>query len=84
MPLLSPGDAVLVLWRVKQTELKDTISLVLQCSQQIQEKYGIRETDVGQKLRLKIGMGSAGLAAACADAWPCAVLQGALQHQERR
>ncbi|XP_064372472.1 adenylate cyclase type 10-like [Dromaius novaehollandiae] len=50
------GDAVLVLWRVKQTELKDTISLVLQCSQQIQEKYGIRETDVGQKLRLKIGI----------------------------
>ncbi|XP_068808087.1 adenylate cyclase type 10-like, partial [Struthio camelus] len=50
------GDAVLVLWRTKHTQLRDTISLVLQCSQQIQEKYRIRETDVGLKLRLKIGI----------------------------
>ncbi|XP_068786038.1 adenylate cyclase type 10-like, partial [Struthio camelus] len=50
------GDAVLVLWRAKHTQLRDTISLVLQCSQQIQEKYRIRETDVGLKLRLKIGI----------------------------
>ncbi|XP_068808599.1 adenylate cyclase type 10-like, partial [Struthio camelus] len=50
------GDAVLVLWRAKHAQLRDTISLVLQCSQQIQEKYRIRETDVGLKLRLKIGI----------------------------
>lgn len=81
VPLLSPGDAVLVLWRVQHSQLRDTISLVLQCSQQIQDKYGIRETDVGLKLQLKIGMGSAGLVALCVDARPRAVPQRALQHQ---
>uniref|UniRef100_A0A8C7EI21 Adenylate cyclase 10 n=1 Tax=Nothoprocta perdicaria TaxID=30464 RepID=A0A8C7EI21_NOTPE len=56
VPLLSLGDAVLVLWRVRQAQLRDTISLVLQCSQRIQQKYGMRQTDVGLKLRLKIGI----------------------------
>ncbi|XP_062437657.1 adenylate cyclase type 10-like [Rhea pennata] len=50
------GDAVLVLWRVRQTQLRDTVGLVLQCSQQIQAKHGTRDTDVGLKLRLKIGV----------------------------
>ncbi|KGL83667.1 Adenylate cyclase type 10, partial [Tinamus guttatus] len=50
------GDAVLVLWRVEQAQLGDTISLVLQCSQRIQQKYGMRRTDVGLQLRLKIGI----------------------------
>ncbi|XP_062447265.1 adenylate cyclase type 10-like [Rhea pennata] len=50
------GDAVLVLWRVRQTQLRDTVGLVLQCSQQIQAKHGTRDTDVGLKLRLKIGI----------------------------
>ncbi|XP_062457160.1 adenylate cyclase type 10-like [Rhea pennata] len=50
------GDAVLVLWRVRETQLRDTISLVLQCCWQIQEKYSVRDTDVGLKLRLKIGI----------------------------
>ncbi|KAM8805399.1 adenylate cyclase type 10-like [Eudromia elegans] len=50
------GDAVLVLWRVKQAQLGDTIRLVLQCSQRIQQQFGVRRTDVGLKLRLKIGI----------------------------
>ncbi|XP_062457146.1 adenylate cyclase type 10-like [Rhea pennata] len=50
------GDAVLVLWRVRETQLRDTISLVLQCCRQIQEKYSVRDTDMGLKLRLKIGI----------------------------
>ncbi|XP_068264110.1 adenylate cyclase type 10-like [Nyctibius grandis] len=50
------GDAVLVLWRTRAQELAKTIRLVLQCSQQIQKKYGTRDTRVGQKLRLKIGI----------------------------
>ncbi|NXF41816.1 ADCYA cyclase, partial [Nyctibius bracteatus] len=55
-PLLSPGDAVLVLWRTRAQELAKTISLVLQCSRQIQKNYGTRDTYVGQELRLKIGI----------------------------
>ncbi|XP_054667428.1 adenylate cyclase type 10-like [Grus americana] len=50
------GDAVLVLWRTRPQELAKTISLVLQCSQQIQAKYGSRDTHMGQKMRLKIGI----------------------------
>ncbi|KAM9593453.1 adenylate cyclase type 10-like [Morphnus guianensis] len=50
------GDAVLVLWRAPAQELAKTISLVLQCSRQIQRKYGNRDTHVGQKVRLKIGI----------------------------
>ncbi|XP_052632500.1 adenylate cyclase type 10-like, partial [Harpia harpyja] len=50
------GDAVLVLWRAPSQELAKTISLVLQCSRQIQRKYGNRDTHVGQKVRLKIGI----------------------------
>ncbi|KAM6032732.1 adenylate cyclase type 10-like isoform 3-T3 [Theristicus caerulescens] len=50
------GDAVLVLWRTPPQELAKTISLVLQCSQQIQKKHGSRNTRVGLKLQLKIGI----------------------------
>ncbi|XP_074465224.1 adenylate cyclase type 10-like [Larus michahellis] len=50
------GDAVLVLWRTPPQEVARTISLVLHCSQQIQKKYGRRDTDVGQKIQLKIGI----------------------------
>ncbi|XP_074874611.1 adenylate cyclase type 10-like [Buteo buteo] len=50
------GDAVLVLWRAPPQELAKTISLVLQCSRQIQRKYGNRDTHVGQKIQLKIGI----------------------------
>ncbi|XP_074936367.1 adenylate cyclase type 10-like [Phalacrocorax aristotelis] len=53
------GDAVLVLWRTLHRELAKTISLVLQCSRQIQKKYGSRDTPVGQKVRLKIGISAA-------------------------
>lgn len=66
-----------MLWRVRETQLRDTISLVLQCCRQIQEKYSVRDTDVGLKLRLKIGMGCAGLAVPCVAPWPCAGPQGA-------
>ncbi|KAM9264318.1 adenylate cyclase type 10-like [Morus bassanus] len=50
------GDAVLVLWRAPHQELAKTITLVLQCSWQIQKKYGSRDTPVGQKVQLKIGI----------------------------
>ncbi|KAM6234890.1 adenylate cyclase type 10-like [Spheniscus humboldti] len=50
------GDAVLVLWRTPPQELAKTISLVLQCSWQIQKKCGSRGTHVGQKVHLKIGI----------------------------
>ncbi|KAK4809446.1 hypothetical protein QYF61_009701 [Mycteria americana] len=50
------GDAVLVLWRALPQELAETISLVLQCSWRIQKKYGSRDTPVGQKVQLKIGI----------------------------
>ncbi|XP_032062248.1 adenylate cyclase type 10-like, partial [Aythya fuligula] len=50
------GDAVLVLWRASEAQLPQTISLVLQCCQQIQKKHGSRDTHVGQKLHLKIGI----------------------------
>ena len=79
-PSLSPGDAVLVLWRTSHRELAKTISLVLQCSRQIQKKYGSRDTPVGQKVRLKIGTG----AVPGADAWHSHAPQGASPGQGMR
>ena len=76
-PSLSPGDAVLVLWRTSPQELAKTISLVLQCSRQIQKKYGSHDTHVGQKVQLKIGMG----AVPGADPWHSPVSQGASHRQ---
>uniref|UniRef100_A0A8B9EGA9 Guanylate cyclase domain-containing protein n=1 Tax=Anser cygnoides TaxID=8845 RepID=A0A8B9EGA9_ANSCY len=68
-PSLSPGDAVLVLWRASEAQLPQTIGLVLQCCQQIQKKHGTRDTHVGVKLQLKIGMGAAGSAVPRAQPW---------------
>ncbi|XP_065512968.1 adenylate cyclase type 10 [Caloenas nicobarica] len=48
------GDAVLVLWSTTAEQVSKTLSLVLQCSQQIRKKYESRDTNVGQKLGLKI------------------------------
>lgn len=88
LPLLSPGDAVLVLWRAAAPQLPETISLVLQCCWQIQKKHGTRDTHVGQKLHLKIGTGADGSAVPRAQPWhspvpteglPCQHVQGKRQ-----
>ncbi|XP_019386392.1 PREDICTED: adenylate cyclase type 10 [Crocodylus porosus] len=50
------GDALLALWRVERSHLSHIITLALQCSLSIQEAYGVRETEVGQELRVKIGL----------------------------
>uniref|UniRef100_A0A8C6ZEF1 Guanylate cyclase domain-containing protein n=1 Tax=Nothoprocta perdicaria TaxID=30464 RepID=A0A8C6ZEF1_NOTPE len=72
-----PRRLGLVLGRVEQAQLRDTTSLVLQCSQRIQQQFGTRQTDVGLKLRLKIGVGSAGLAAQTGGLAAASSLQGA-------
>jgi len=61
-PSLSPGDAVLVLWRAAVPQLPTAINLVLQCCKKVQKKYGTRDTRRGLKLHLKIGMGTDGSA----------------------
>uniref|UniRef100_K7GIP2 Adenylate cyclase 10 n=1 Tax=Pelodiscus sinensis TaxID=13735 RepID=K7GIP2_PELSI len=50
------GDALLALWKVQRSQLSDIITLALKCSLRIQEEYGVRETDVGLELRVKIGL----------------------------
>ncbi|XP_065259432.1 LOW QUALITY PROTEIN: adenylate cyclase type 10-like [Emys orbicularis] len=50
------GDALLALWKVQRSQLSDIITLALKCSLRIQEEYGVRETEVGLKLRVKIGL----------------------------
>lgn len=79
-PSLSPGDAVLVLWRALPQETAKTIHLVLQCSRQIQKKHGSHETNVGQNVRLKIGTG----AVPGAEPWHSPVPQGASHRQGMR
>ncbi|XP_019466265.1 adenylate cyclase type 10-like isoform X2 [Meleagris gallopavo] len=54
------GDAVLVLWRAAQPHLPTAINLALQCSSEIQKKYGTHDTHMGLMLHLKIGI-SAGI-----------------------
>uniref|UniRef100_A0A674ITW7 Guanylate cyclase domain-containing protein n=1 Tax=Terrapene triunguis TaxID=2587831 RepID=A0A674ITW7_9SAUR len=54
--LSSPGDALLALWKVQRSQLSDIITLALKCSLRIQEEYGVRETEVGLTLRVKIGL----------------------------
>lgn len=61
-PFLSPGDAVLVLWRAAQPHLPTAINLALQCSSEIQKKYGTHDTHMGLMLHLKIGTGIDGSA----------------------
>lgn len=53
--LPSTGDALLALWKVERSQLSDIITLALKCSLRIQEEYGVRETEVGLELRVKIG-----------------------------
>nr|XP_056700692.1 adenylate cyclase type 10-like [Euleptes europaea] len=50
------GDALLALWRVNRRHINDIIILVLKCSLRIQQEYGVRDTEVGLELRLKIGI----------------------------
>uniref|UniRef100_A0A8C8R8M7 Adenylate cyclase 10 n=1 Tax=Pelusios castaneus TaxID=367368 RepID=A0A8C8R8M7_9SAUR len=50
------GDALLALWKVERSQLSDIITLALKCSLRIQEEYGVRETEVGLELRVKIGL----------------------------
>ncbi|CAM5134261.1 unnamed protein product [Eretmochelys imbricata] len=50
------GDALLALWQVQRSQLSDIITLALKCSLRIQEEYGVRETEVGLELRVKIGL----------------------------
>ncbi|XP_065450290.1 adenylate cyclase type 10-like isoform X3 [Chrysemys picta bellii] len=50
------GDALLALWRVQQSQMSDIITLALKCSLRIQKEYGVRETEVGLKLQVKIGL----------------------------
>ncbi|XP_015214518.2 adenylate cyclase type 10 [Lepisosteus oculatus] len=50
------GDAILALWKVERMQLSDVISLAVKCSLNIQDQCGIRETEVGCQLRVKIGI----------------------------
>ncbi|KAK6483081.1 adenylate cyclase type 10-like [Huso huso] len=50
------GDAILALWRVERIQLSNMISLAVKCSLNIQNNCGNRETEVGVKLRVKIGI----------------------------
>ncbi|XP_053882125.1 adenylate cyclase type 10-like [Malaclemys terrapin pileata] len=50
------GDSLLALWKVQRSQLSDIITLALKCSLRIQKEYGVRETEVGLKLRVKIGL----------------------------
>ncbi|XP_025025662.1 adenylate cyclase type 10-like, partial [Python bivittatus] len=50
------GDALLVLWKVERCHLNDIITLALKCSFSIQQEYGVRDTEVGLELRVKIGL----------------------------
>lgn len=77
VPSLSPGDAVLLLWRARPSEMAKTISLVVHCSWQIQKKHRKHDMLVGQKFRLKIGTS----AVPGADLWHSPVPQGASHWQ---
>ncbi|XP_060089030.1 adenylate cyclase type 10-like [Heteronotia binoei] len=50
------GDALLALWRVSRQYINDIVILALKCSMRIQEEYGVRDTEVGLELRVKIGV----------------------------
>ncbi|XP_032879382.1 adenylate cyclase type 10 [Amblyraja radiata] len=50
------GDAMLALWREHRKELSEVLSLAVKCSLNIQDKCDNRETEVGVKLRVKIGI----------------------------
>ncbi|XP_020855139.1 adenylate cyclase type 10-like isoform X4 [Phascolarctos cinereus] len=50
------GNALLALWTVEQNQLSDIITLVVKCSLEIQEKFGICHTKEGQDLQIRIGL----------------------------
>ncbi|XP_078083827.1 adenylate cyclase type 10-like [Mustelus asterias] len=50
------GDAMLALWRERRKELSEILTLAVKCSLNIQDKCDNRETEVGVKLRVKIGI----------------------------
>ncbi|XP_066480624.1 adenylate cyclase type 10 [Tiliqua scincoides] len=50
------GDALLALWRVERCHIHDIITLALKCSFSIQQEFGVRDTEVGLELRVKIGV----------------------------
>ncbi|XP_033119981.1 adenylate cyclase type 10-like [Anneissia japonica] len=50
------GDAFIALWRVQRDTLDNTIIRVIKCALRIQEKCDNWNTDVGVRLRVKIGL----------------------------
>ncbi|XP_075685286.1 adenylate cyclase type 10 isoform X2 [Rhinoderma darwinii] len=50
------GDALLALWKVRRDQLSEVITLAVQCSMKIQETCGVRATQVGVELRVKIAI----------------------------
>ncbi|XP_051883991.1 LOW QUALITY PROTEIN: adenylate cyclase type 10-like [Pristis pectinata] len=50
------GDAMLALWRETRKALSEILTLAVKCSLNIQDKCDNRETEVGVKLRVKIGI----------------------------
>ncbi|XP_072903507.1 adenylate cyclase type 10-like [Hemitrygon akajei] len=50
------GDALLALWRESRKVLSQILTLAVKCSLNIQDKCDNRETEVGVKLRVKIGI----------------------------
>ncbi|XP_038645596.1 adenylate cyclase type 10-like [Scyliorhinus canicula] len=50
------GDAMLALWRERRKELSEILTLAVKCSLNIQDKCDNKETEVGVKLRVKIGI----------------------------
>ncbi|XP_038075913.1 adenylate cyclase type 10-like [Patiria miniata] len=50
------GDAFLALWKLKRDSLDYTLMRVIKCGLRIQERCDNRETEVGVKLRVKLGV----------------------------
>lgn len=49
------GDAFLALWKIKRDNLDFSIRRIIKCATRIQERCDNWHTDVGVKLRVKIG-----------------------------
>uniref|UniRef100_UPI00398F2D34 adenylate cyclase type 10-like n=1 Tax=Pristiophorus japonicus TaxID=55135 RepID=UPI00398F2D34 len=50
------GDAMLALWKERRKALSEILTLAVKCSLTIQDKCDNKETEVGVKLRVKIGI----------------------------
>ncbi|XP_066433886.1 adenylate cyclase type 10 [Eleutherodactylus coqui] len=50
------GDAVLALWKIRRDQLSDVITLTVNCSMEIQENCGVRATNIGVELSVKIAI----------------------------